>query len=689
MSTASRSFNSLQSAIKTGLNGLSRLFLVSCGAFLTGCASNPSLIKPDLDAIPTLAGPTTATALLGYEFWATPKGDSGPVEPTFNFRVNAVPAAHVVEIISKSEKMGFETDDCGRNPVSIHGVNMPISQVLQSIERQSASTIHRETGHLRLSCEEDAFREYRLDYLDLERKLNDLSSLSSVLERRNSNNGSGITGSGVGGSGGNGSQDLGNQSRLTLSTAQNHDLWNRLALHIEFLISESDDVYKVRRQERTNDELEERDVQSRFRNQSPRGSNRASQRSEREVTVREEIKLSGRVVVHPESGTVTVRAKPSQHHRVESWLQSVQTRIKRQVLVEAIIAEVNLDQRFERGIDWNLLKLQGLQAGLSIRGTPSSSPALTVAAERSDQKSELSAVLRLLETFGETKVVSSPRMLTMNQQAAVLKVIDNRVYFTTEVQTSAPTNNNPAFSTFNTQVQTVPVGFLMTVSAQVSDDKNIQLRVRPTLSRIVGFVQDPNPALKQLNIDNKIPEIQTREMESLLRLKSGEMVLLGGLKQQSQENNSQGLPGMGPEYSWLAGSEGKAGRSTELVILLKASIQGEEQSGDLVQEHSPANRVTTSTSTDTLASPLAKPVQTALNWARGGQPKAAENLLSELQKLHHSVPELPFNLGLIYANQQGKREAAKSEFDKVELLCKQRSCQLPLMEAKAWLDAQP
>lgn len=478
---------------RPGCRSWTNCFRLALLMMLGACASTPNTSQPPLEPIPVLNTPQSPSTLLGFEFWATPKAETLPIEPTFNFRVTAVPAAHVLEIISQSEKLGFETDDCGRYPVSVHGVKMPMSQVLQSIQRQSASTIHRESGQLRLSCEEDAFREYRLDYLDLERKLNDLSSLSSVLEKRNTSNSAGINGSGATGLG---SQDLGNQSRLTLSTAQNHDLWNKLALHIEFLISESDDIYKVRRQERTNDESEERDTLSRLRNQGSRGSNRASQRSEREVTVREDIKLSGRVVIHPESGTITVRAKPSQHERVERWLQSVQSRIKRQVLVEAIIAEVNLDQRFERGIDWNLLKLQGLQAGLNIRGAPSNTPTLTVEAERSGVRGELSAILRLLETFGETRVVSSPRMLTMNQQAAVLKVIDNRVYFTTEVQTSAPTNNNPAFSTFNTQVQTVPVGFLMTVSAQVSDDKNIQLRVRPTLSRIVGFVQDPNPALK-------------------------------------------------------------------------------------------------------------------------------------------------------------------------------------------------
>lgn len=667
-----------------------RILLTTLCLLASACASYTDLRKPLLESIQALPDPSSATALLGFEFWSTPQGDRTPLEPTFNFRVNAVPAAHVIEIISKSEKLGFETDDCGRYPVSIHGVNMPITQVLQSIQRQSASTIHREPGHLRLACEEDTFREYRLDYLDLERKLNDLSSLSSVLERRGSSSSSGIQGTNTGG---NLSQDLGNQSRLTLSTAQHHDLWNQLALHIEFLISESDDIYKVRRLERTNDESEERDTQSRLRSQGTRGLNLASQRSAREVTVREDIKLSGRVVIHPESGTVTVKAKPSQHQRVESWLQSVQTRIKRQVLVEAIIAEVNLDQRFERGIDWNLLKLQGLQAGLSIRGTPSSNPALTVAAERSDAKGELSAVLRLLETFGETRVVSSPRMLTMNQQAAVLKVIDNRVYFTTEVQTSAPTNNNPAFSTFNTQVQTVPVGFLMTVSAQVADDKNIQLRVRPTLSRIVGFVQDPNPALKQLNIENRIPEIQTREMESLLRLKSGEMVLLGGLKQQSQENNMQGLPGVGPDYAWLAGSEGKAGRSSELVILLKASIQGEEQAHDSSLGDSQADMSQGKSPIKTLpskhASPLAKPLQTALNWVRGGQPKPAENLLKELQRQHPNIPELPFNLGLLYANQADKKSIAASEFAKAEQLCRVMDCNLPLVEAKAWLAAQP
>ena len=76
---------------------------------------------------------------------------------------------------------------------------------------------------------------------------------------------------------------------------------------------------------------------------------------------------------------------------------------------------------------------------------------------------------------------------------------------------------------YTNQVQTVPVGFLMTVTPHIADNHAIQLRVRPTLSRIVGFVQDPNPALQQLNIVSKVPEVQTRELESILRLKSGEM----------------------------------------------------------------------------------------------------------------------------------------------------------------------
>ena len=106
---------------------------------------------------------------------------------------------------------------------------------------------------------------------------------------------------------------------------------------------------------------------------------------------------------------------------------------------------------------------------------------------------EVSATLRALEQFGDVTVLSSPKIIALNNQTAMLKVVDNVVYFTTEVATT--TSDNTERQTFETTVHTVPVGFVMNVTPYVSEVEEIILNVRPTISRVLNEVLDPNPAL--------------------------------------------------------------------------------------------------------------------------------------------------------------------------------------------------
>ncbi|NJM32870.1 MAG: Flp pilus assembly complex ATPase component TadA [Limnobacter sp.] len=297
----------------------------------------------------------------------------------------------------------------------------------------------------------------------------------------------------------------------------------------------------------------------------------ASSESGFQITKTKKSTLSGRVIAHPESATLAVQATPSEHRKVQEWLNTIEARLARQVRVEAVIAEVSLNQDYRRGIDWSLIRQGSRTLGLNVQGSEIQNPTFTFSLAGQAGKVDVNLVFRLLEQFGQTTVVSSPRVVTLNQQPAVLKVIDNRVYFTTDVQTTAPTSTNPAFSTFSTKVNTVPVGFLMTVTPQISDDHFIQLRVRPTLSRIVNFVTDPNPALQQLSVVSRVPEVQTRELESLLTLQDGELALLGGLRQTTLQNSTSGIPGTPSALYPVLQSEADSSGQTELVILLQAS----------------------------------------------------------------------------------------------------------------------
>src|SRR5207253_7697953 len=139
----------------------------------------------------------------------------------------------------------------------------------------------------------------------------------------------------------------------------------------------------------------------------------------------------------------------------------------------------------------------------------------------------ISSTIKLLDAFGKTRVLSSPKLMVLNNQTAVLKVVDNRVYFTVKADTVA--NQSTSNTTFTTTPYVVPVGFIMNVTPQISEGDMVTLNVRPTVTRIIGFVTDPNPSLAVARVTSQIPETQTREMESVLKVGSGQTAILGGL----------------------------------------------------------------------------------------------------------------------------------------------------------------
>jgi general secretion pathway protein D len=131
-------------------------------------------------------------------------------------------------------------------------------------------------------------------------------------------------------------------------------------------------------------------------------------------------------------------------------------------------------------------------------------------------------MLSLLESFGTLRVLSSPKVSVLNNQSSVLKVVDNKVYFTITVTpgTGATATTAATPATYSTDIKTVPIGFLMTVVPQVSESNEVTLNLRPTISRITGYAIDPNPVLAQNSLTNRIPEVQTREMGDLFKYRN-------------------------------------------------------------------------------------------------------------------------------------------------------------------------
>lgn len=295
------------------------------------------------------------------------------------------------------------------------------------------------------------------------------------------------------------------------------------------------------------------------------------------------------VIAHQETGTLSVRATQAQHQKVGEFLERVMRAARRQVLIEATIVEVDLSNRYQQGIDWSLVASGGTNtdpgvfigptgptSGLATGGLVSGLLRITRTDTNAFDGRDLTMMLNLLESFGTLRVLSSPKISVLNNQSSVLKVVDNKVYFTISVTPGTPATTTTAATpaTYTSTVNTVPVGFLMNVTPQISESGEVTLNLRPTISRITGYATDPNPALAQNAIVNRIPEIQTREMESILRVPSGGVAMLGGLMQDARNNLSDEVPGINriPFLGNLFKYRDETSKKTELVIFLRPTV---------------------------------------------------------------------------------------------------------------------
>ncbi len=284
------------------------------------------------------------------------------------------------------------------------------------------------------------------------------------------------------------------------------------------------------------------------------------------------------VFAHRETSLIAVRANAAGHREVALLLDRILASARRQVLIEATIVEVELDDRFRAGVDlsrvfgdaaieWSLL------AG-NLRAPPFAGLSIP----------DLSLTVRLLSEFGDVRVLSTPLVMALNNQTAIVKIAENRVFFTSEVRTE--TNETSVERNVQTKLHTVPVGLILLVTPSVAADGEIILKVRPTVTRESGFVVDPNPELAAAGVVSRIPEIAVREIESVLRLRSGEVAVLGGLMREEAREDTTGvpllsrLPGIGAAFRYRDRVRDK----TELIVFLRPTVVREPGlAGDLAK----------------------------------------------------------------------------------------------------------
>ena len=302
------------------------------------------------------------------------------------------------------------------------------------------------------------------------------------------------------------------------------------------------------------------------------------------------------VSINPQTGLVMVRAEPSQMRIVEEYLEQSQNILHRQVILEARILEVTLSDAFQTGINWASLQqdsVTGLTGGGSIfSGTGISSLngsegllnlSTSTAAINTATSSlggvftfglstpDFAAFIELLKTQGDVQVLSSPRVSTINNQKAVIKVGDDEFYVT-----NIETNDNTGIAggTTSVSVELDPFfsGVALDVIPQISENGEVVLHIHPAVSDVREQVKDVITSSGKLTMPLAASNI--RESDTVIRASNGQVVVIGGLMQNITEDEQSGIPGLSsiPLIGGLFRHTKKATRKSELVILLKPTV---------------------------------------------------------------------------------------------------------------------
>ena len=310
---------------------------------------------------------------------------------------------------------------------------------------------------------------------------------------------------------------------------------------------------------------------------------------EENVVGEEEDPFAARFSLNRQAGLISVFAPERVHKKIRTYLEDLKKSVTAQVLIEAKVLEVSLNDEFATGIDWSVLGLlggeltsfgfssqsfdaSGVATGL-VRGilNPVSDPVSNFGLRYDG--SDLSAAVDMLSRFGTVKALASPRLTVLNNQSAALSVAENVVFFEVDVETT--TSEGVTTTTFDTDAQTVPEGVLINVQPSIDqDNQTISMAIRPTITTITSFVNDPNPDLADAGVESPVPNVNVQEFDSILQMNNGQAVVMGGLIQDRVTSTRNGVPVLGeaPLIGGLFRNQQDQLQKTELVVFLKATI---------------------------------------------------------------------------------------------------------------------
>ena len=554
---------------------------------------------------------------------------------TYDVIVTNVPVRDLLFALARDAGINMDVDDEVGGIVSISALDQTLDAILARIGEQVAIRVEYLGDAIIIKPDSPYFQQYNVNFLNLSRTYTSNAS------------GAGIDGGG---------------SSSIINTGSSA-FWDNLETSISAILGLS------------------------FQGAGSAGA--ASAGGNAEVAASTEGRFGNQTTytINREAGILIVHASQRLHKEVQLFLDTAFSVAKRQVLLEATVVEVVLNNQYNQGIDWsffNSLATEGLalyqggkvgsaagalnyltrtvtrnfgnvqnirsraeadayvkawedqqrkfQSDPNISVTSSTRPSVTAgtqtvtnpdgsqsqqtvynvgtgsivteefnseAAARGEggglipasasannfftgvfRKGDIGAAVQLLDQFGDAKVLSSPRISALNNQPALLRVVDQEVYFDIEVEDEYnETTGSLSGRSYSVDENTVDVGFVMNVFPNISDDGEIILNLKPSVTRVLNYRKVPSPSLPGgvttgTSTDNVIPITRIRELESLISLRDGEVAVMGGLLEDRTGDNNSSIPGISklPGVGTLFEKKEQKTYKTEFIVFLRAKI---------------------------------------------------------------------------------------------------------------------
>ena len=544
------------------------LACASCA--LAGCGQAPlkpsanHILKADEPGAGAIPPPVQVTPVL-------PKPKAAPRPETYSVVVNNVRVQELLFALARDARLQIDIDPSLGGSVTLNAIDQTLPQLLTRIMRQVDMRYELDGDTLVVMRDSPFLRSYKIDYLSASRNVK-MQSTASTQFGTTATAGTAATG-----------------AVSTIDVAAQNNLWESIVQNVKEILRETDKIIPAAASVATPLPGAPGSAPA-----APPGAQPPIAPGAQVLALAQPTSTyqeAASVIANRESGVLYVRATAKQHERVQEFLDQVLIGAKRQVLIEATVAEVQLRNEYQRGISWERLRAPG-QSGVSLSQPPitpttSATPGFNTNPffiNFFSAGSNLNVTLKALEQFGDVKVLSSPKLSVLNNQTAILRVTRDIIYFNIVPATQAPVQvagggTVQVQPSFTTTPNIAAEGFMMAVLPQVSAADAVVLNVRPTIRRRVDSVTDPNPALQVTAanpnaVPNIIPVFETREFDSVLRLQSGQLGVLAGLMQDIVENTDTGIPGLRsiPIIGEIFSSRSNLSRKSELVIFLRATV---------------------------------------------------------------------------------------------------------------------